>query len=146
MLEIPDLKGVVRLETVEDRSLLPGDKVQVYKNLNRSCFSIRSKKTGLVVAYADTVTLSDVIYKVSEAGLQRVLKTGIRSVHAYIEGIFMVADLKAPPAGANQLAYYQPFTTDHFHVEGSATKVHHSKIAHCQNRRVFFEEIKSLCN
>lgn len=124
------------LEIVKDRSLFPGDVVQVYQNLNKSCFSVRSKRTGLVIAYADTVTVSNAIFKVSEKGRQRVLRTGVRSVHAYVEGIFLAAD-RTPPDCVTHVAYYNPFLTEGFMTEVSDTPIIRADIAHCQNRRVF---------
>ena len=47
----------------------------VYWNLNRRCWSVKDPATGKVVAHADRVVLSDAVFKVSEAGRQRVLRT-----------------------------------------------------------------------
>lgn len=41
------------LEIVKNRKLEQSQEVSVYRNLNRKCFSIKDKKTGLVCAYAD---------------------------------------------------------------------------------------------
>ena len=62
------------LEIVKDRTLVSGQEVSVYRNLNRKCFSIKDKKTGLVCAYADKFRIENVKCKVLEAGRQRVLR------------------------------------------------------------------------
>ena len=54
--------------------------VQVYKNLHKSraadknIYSVRNKKSGLVINHVENIELKNVIFKVSEAGRQRVLK------------------------------------------------------------------------
>ena len=48
------------LEIVKDRTLVSGQEVSVYRNLNRKCFSIKDKKTGLVCAYADKFRIENV--------------------------------------------------------------------------------------
>ena len=56
--------------------------VMVYRNLTKGCWSIKSTRTGKVLAHADTVTMTDVVFKVSEAGRQRVLRDKKKYVHA----------------------------------------------------------------
>jgi hypothetical protein len=65
---------------------LVGEQVFVYRNLHRDCWSVRSKKTGLVIAHVQGLTLHDAKFKVSEAGRQRVLREQKKNVHAGIEG------------------------------------------------------------
>ncbi|MGF7036075.1 hypothetical protein J2T17_007126 [Paenibacillus mucilaginosus] len=125
------------MKLVKDRQLQEGEIVQVYQNLNRDCFSIRSKKSGLVLAYAETVTLRNASYKVSERSRQRVLSSRVRNVHAFVEGEFVTAD-SPTPAGVGQIAYYNPYTTDHFYNEQTRQPVRYTEIAHCQEKRVHF--------
>ena len=61
-----------------------GDKVFVYKNIKRNCWSI--KRDGLVKQHANVVWLKDVTFKVSEAGRLRVLREGRKNVHAGLQG------------------------------------------------------------
>ena len=64
-------------------------KVFVYRNLTKKCFSIMAlegEKKGRVIAHRHFVDLTDVTFKVSEAGRQRVLKTGHKNVHAGLVG------------------------------------------------------------
>ena len=64
-------------------------KVFVYFNLHRKCFSIKALEganKGRVVAHSDKVLLSDGVFKVSEAGRQRVLKEQRKNVHAGVVG------------------------------------------------------------
>ena len=59
----------------------------VYWNLNRRCWSVKDTATGRVVAHADRVVLSEAVFKVSEAGRQRVLLTRQKNVHAGVVGV-----------------------------------------------------------
>lgn len=64
-------------------------KVFVYFNLHRKCWSIKAlegPQKGLVVAHAKRVNVSNAIFKVSEAGRQRVLREKRKNVHAGIVG------------------------------------------------------------
>jgi hypothetical protein len=64
-------------------------KVFVYFNLHRKCFSIKAlegPKKGRVVAHSDKVLLSGAVFKVSEAGRQRVLRERKKNVHAGVVG------------------------------------------------------------
>ena len=61
-------------------------RVMVYFNLHKNLWSIKSLKTGLVIGHAETVILSDVKPRVSEAGRQKVLETKQKNVHAGIVG------------------------------------------------------------
>ena len=64
-------------------------RVYVYFNLHRKCFSIKAlegAKKGRVVAHRDDVLLFDGVFKVSEAGRQRVLREQRKNVHAGVVG------------------------------------------------------------
>lgn len=66
-------------------------RVAVYKNLHKSkpncpIYSIKNLKTGKVIAWEKEVYLSNVIFKVSESGRQRVIKEKKKNVHAYVIG------------------------------------------------------------
>ena len=67
-------------------SQIKNKRVFVYRNLHQDCWSVKSKETGRVVAHADSVQLSDVDFKVSEPGRQRVLKEKSKNVHAGLVG------------------------------------------------------------
>lgn len=72
------------------RRLNPGQRVQVYRNLNIATdevwFSIRDAETGLVLGHSQAILLSNAKFKVSEAGRQRVLRTKTKNVHSVVEG------------------------------------------------------------
>ena len=76
------------LKIIKECGLKHGKSVSVYRNLSRKCFSIRDKKTGLVVAYADGFRIENAKCKVYESGRHRVLKNKQKNVHAMIDGIY----------------------------------------------------------
>lgn len=133
------------MEFVKDRTLAPGDIVHVYKNLNRECFSIKNKKTGLVVAYCQSCTITNAKFHVSASGLLRVRSKQVRAVMAWVEGVFVQADEEKPEAvfasaAAFHVGYFNPYKTDTFIDEGAGTPVHRAAIAHFANDRVLFAQ------
>jgi hypothetical protein len=67
-------------------SQIQNKRVFVYRNLHQNCWSVKSKETGRVVAHADRVELSNVEFKVSETGRQRVIREKSKNVHAGLVG------------------------------------------------------------
>lgn len=74
---------------MSDTSNLTGLDVEVYYNLHKHTFSIRDRKTRIVVGHADYVQLRNVTFHVSEAGRQRVLRERRKNVHAFVRGTVM---------------------------------------------------------
>jgi len=64
-------------------------RVEVYWNFRRKLFSVRSLEgsdKGRVIDRVNAIILSNVEFKVSEAGRQRVLRDQRKNVHAVIRG------------------------------------------------------------
>jgi len=64
-------------------------KVRVYRNLHRNCFSIQSyvpKRGWRVARHAEIIYLSNVEFRVSKTGRERVLKEKKKNVHAWVTG------------------------------------------------------------
>ncbi len=62
------------------------EKVFVYRNLHKKCWSVKSRKTGRVIAHLDYLCLKMCDFKVSENGRQKVLLTKQKNVHAGVSG------------------------------------------------------------
>jgi hypothetical protein len=64
------------------------EKVFAYRNLNRKgvVWSLKSVKTGLVIARETYVVFKDVELKVSQKGRERVLREKRKNVHAGVKG------------------------------------------------------------
>ena len=62
--------------------------VRVYWNLHKKKFSVQARYgyDWYVVAHISELTLKNVTFKVSQAGRNRVLRTGVKNVHAYVIG------------------------------------------------------------
>lgn len=63
------------------------DRMKVYRNLHNGKWSIMSTKNNLVMAHANHIILSDVVFKVNEKGRQRAILEKRKNVHAFAEGI-----------------------------------------------------------
>lgn len=87
-----------------------GEKVFVYRNLHRKCYSVKSLKTGRVIAHVDSIDLINVVFRVSEAGRQRVLKTRQKNVHAGVVGY--IADVSLLRQSSKIV--YNPYKYDSF--------------------------------
>lgn len=64
----------------------PGDRVEVYVNLNTGNLSVR--QGGLVVARAERVCVDNASFVVQQGGRQRAVEGGQRNVHAFVRGAF----------------------------------------------------------
>lgn len=64
-----------------------GERVFVYRNLHKKCYSVKSLKTGRVIAHVDSIDLVNVSFRVSQAGRNRVLKEKRKNVHAGVVGV-----------------------------------------------------------
>jgi hypothetical protein len=80
----------------------------VYFNIRLRTFSIMAKEgvnKGKVVAHADTVTLRNVSFKVSEAGRQRVLREKRKNVHAGVVGELVTTQAHNADLFARKVSY-----------------------------------------
>lgn len=84
---------------------VPGQKVFVYFNLHKKLFSVRDHITGLVVGHTHMIALENAIFKVSEAGRQRVLLEKRKNIHAGVQGT--VREFPCPLA--EFAAFYNPY-------------------------------------
>lgn len=112
-------------------------KVFVYFNLHRKCWSVKALEgpmKGRVVQHADTLMLTDCVFKVSEAGRQRVLRERRKNVHAGVVGTLTLAldgfirDVKA--------VTYNPYRAGTFFDKGTGEPVHAADVVVLQHRHV----------
>jgi hypothetical protein len=104
-------------------TLQDGDRVEVYRNLHKNCFSIR--KNGRVVDYRaddETLTLVDVKFAVQPAGHAKVIRERKKNVHAFIRGTVSFRS----PVAYQELASYNPYKGDTFFTSfgGRQTPIH----------------------
>ncbi|WEG18640.1 hypothetical protein PQ478_09175 [Alkalihalophilus pseudofirmus] len=120
---------------LKDRNLTEGQIVRVYRNLHKSAFSIKDKKSGLVVAHADKVLLHNAKYIVSEKGRQRVISERTKNVHAVVEGAFVGLE---KPSCDLLLGYYDPYQYDSFIDKETGSKLSESELAWFENEKVYY--------
>lgn len=111
-------------------------KVFVYYNLHKKCWSVRDKKSNLVILHTDYVLLDGVKFKVSEAGRQRVLKEKQKNVHAGVEGVLVDFgnDIKT---NLNKAVSYNPYKGPNFYLIDSEKPIFQAKQAMLRNKKVF---------
>lgn len=68
-------------------------RVFVYRNLHKNCLSVRDVKTGIVIAYVDSILLKNIKFKVSAKGRERVLREKRKNVHAGVEGEWIKSEI-----------------------------------------------------
>ena len=103
-----------------------GERVFVYRNLHRKCYSVKSLKTGRVIAHVDSIDLINVRFKVSEAGRQRVIREKQKNVHAGVVGY--IADVSL--LSQSSKVTYNPYKFDTFIRRDNELPVYEAKIAH----------------
>lgn len=76
----------------KDRVIDYSKPVRVYRNLHNKCYSIQ--QNGKVVAHAEQLELKECRFIVNQAGRRRVLSSGSKNVHAFVEGFMFESDKK----------------------------------------------------
>lgn len=97
----------------KNRSIDCWEPVEVYRNLIKSCYSIR--QNGKVVGHADSVCLKDCFFMVNQNGRKRVVETGRKNVHAYISGFISNFSIDKPSK-----VWYNPLITSQFRIKDAA--------------------------
>ena len=91
---------------------------EVYKNLHKDCWSLRSVKTGLVERHEDAVHITNADFVVQQAGRAKVLRTGRKNVHAMIRGELNSGDVFAGEGWRaiwNRRVAYNPYKAGYFY-------------------------------
>ena len=92
------------------------DRVRVYYNIHKRCFSIQDYKTGLVKRHARNISLTNAMFVVRKSGNERVKSEGKKNVHAFVNGIVVNKYAKID----NEFCFpvrYDPYTMDYFHYQ-----------------------------
>ena len=90
--------------------LKAGDKVDIYFNLHKNCYSVKKKGKVVYHLYEDEeLTLENVEFVVGKKGRERVLKEKRKNVHAYVRGI--ISDKKVK--NSTEVSY-DPYVADTF--------------------------------
>lgn len=90
-------------------------KVRVYRCLTRKGCVYSIQQGGKVVAHTSDLILRDVNFKINRSGKKRAIETGIRNVHAMIDGY--IDNTLQDTEVVGTLKYY-PFCEDNFMCNG----------------------------
>ena len=101
-------------------------RVEVYFNLHKRVFSIRSCKTGRVIHHTKNVHIRDPQFVVREGGRQRVLRERKKNVHAFVRGYATYFNEDCPTLDT---IGYNPFKYDSFVKMPDETPVHKAQRA-----------------
>ena len=89
------------------------DRIRVYYNLHRKCFSIQDYQTGLVTEHTDKLFMTNAMFVVRKSGNERVKKEGKKNVHAFVNGIRQPKWQNTDNCN-NYEVMYNPYTMDFF--------------------------------
>lgn len=108
---------------------LPGQRVRVYRNLNKPAFysilAMGGDDKGKVVGYAKAVSLTDIEFLVSEKTRNKVLEKQCRTVHAYAQGLYESSNETLPETFTKAQIVnitYQPFINAYFFARNKPDK------------------------
>ena len=91
--------------TKEKVMIKENEKVRVYWNLHKKCYSVMSCKTGRVIAHKLALTLADPKFVIRKAGQRKVRQEGRKNVHAFVVGYFSHRNGRAIWPKAKQVTY-----------------------------------------
>ena len=89
-----------------------GDKIEVYRNLHKKCFSVRHK--GRVVMHlkdTEQLALTNTKFVVQPAGRAKVLREKRKNVHAFVRGEF-----EGFKSSLEENVYFKPFNNLDFSI------------------------------
>ena len=113
-------------------------RVFVYFNLHKLLWSVRALEgpnKGRVIQHAHEVLLVDCVFKVSEAGRQRVLSERRKNVHAGVVG--RLTDVAPVSAHAGLRVTYNPYKYATFVRADTFEPVHAAARVHLRERAAF---------
>ncbi|WP_417897781.1 hypothetical protein ABN702_16035 [Bacillus haimaensis] len=97
------------------KELKNGQAIRVYRNIRKKLFSIQDKKTRRLIAYADSLLLTDVEMKIVQSGQIRTRKERQKNIHAFIVGTYIESNKKSASESPNwKRVFYNPYNTDTF--------------------------------
>ncbi len=147
----------------DDKRKYIGTKVEVYYNLHKNTFSVRSrilvhgKWSQKVIIHADYVQLEDVSFKVNQLSRYKVRFEKSKNVHACVKGILKnFIEYKGKDKGVQNEFFPIPKTTyevsynpyddkhDRFYLKtNNSAKSNHIELIH-GNAEMFFDEETGL--
>lgn len=112
--------------TPNDQEVAVNERVKVYRNTNRGCWSILGTDNKLLL-HADALVLKDCKFTVQPAGRERVVPEGKKNVHAFVTGVIVPIIWHHQFREKLERVIYNPIRYDHFIVESDQTEISKSK-------------------
>lgn len=106
-------------------------RVAVFRNLHARAWSLVAndgRHKGQVVAHARSVQLDLPIFRVSEAGRQRVIREQQKNVHAFVVGILRDTTEYPDDLGMERVTY-NPYTMSEFRLAEDGTPIPAARVA-----------------
>ena len=126
-------------------------RVEVYFNLHKRVFSVRSCKTGRVVHHTKNVHIRDPQFVVREGGRQRVLRERKKNVHAFVRGYAVFLDDCPTLLNTYEKLFpmvdtvgYNPYKYDSFVKLQDETPVYVAERAWLNVRRYFGRDVPKI--
>lgn len=111
----------------------------VYFNLHKKVFSLRNQKTRRVYAHGNHIVLTDVTFKVSESGRQRVLREQRKNVHAGVQGnVFSQGVPMVFLEGQAREATYNPYLYNSFVDKETKQPISSADYVYLADKRIFY--------
>ena len=120
-------------------SIVPGQKIQVYKNLTTGNWSVRTKtaKGWRLNGHYEELTVANATPRTSKCGATRIRSTKSREVVAWIDCEFVSFET----TGSKIEVHYNPYRQFDFHyTDGSSFTG--CKVAHFPPKSNYFTEVK----
>lgn len=90
------------------------ERVEVYFNLHKKVWSVRSCKTGKVIKHAPFVQIANPTFVVRPAGREKVRKEKRKNVHAFVRGLLVPSSTMHFRTGERIQVTYNPYKHDTF--------------------------------
>jgi hypothetical protein len=121
-----------------------GVSVDVYRNLHKNTWSIRSRTTGRVVGHSDNVLVRAAKFVVQPAGRKRVLQDKRKNVHAFVRGVVSplpgVTTFETP---CDVQVKYNPYKADHFYEVETGEAVEQASVVVLDTQGAWIQESAS---
>ena len=114
-------------------------RVEVYFNLHKHLYSVRSARSGRVILHTARVHIRNPQFVVRQGGRQRVLKERKKNVHAFVRGDITFFSDKDCPTLDN--VGYNPYKYDSFIKLIDKTPVRKAKRAYLMMKPTLIEPV-----
>jgi hypothetical protein len=106
-----------------------GTRIDVYRNLNEDCLSIRSREPenrGIVIAHSECICVDEPCFVIQRGSQETAREEGKRNVHAFVRGVATSEEVKDV---RTTRVTYNPFIYDWFVTQETEIPVKRSEIA-----------------